>query len=325
MTAVKTARQRQPLISWLDRIQQRIAHVYDTLYSTRNREKIERFIIYLAVIGFLVHLFGIFLGRNVPALAPMGDVFGTFYLSAIYTPFSFILFYEVLILVLSIPESTTLALATQFEIISLIILRNVFKDLARFENLEQIAQQTDIFVNILWKMGGGLLLFLMVTIFHHISHHRTHQEQEMGLPSPGLQRFVERKKIIALIISILLVAMEIVSIATWGFSSYLVVFAGVAPETISIDKFYVNLFTILIFTDVLILMLSLLQCNHYHLVIRNAGFVIATILLRISLAAARPYDIILALVAAVFAILMLVIYKYSAQIKASHTAPWIDH
>lgn len=108
MTAVKPARQPQPLISWLDAIQYRIAHVYDALYSTHNREKIERFIIYLAVVSFLIHLFGIFLGRNVPALASLGDVFGNFYLSAIYTPFSFILFYEVLILVLSIPESTTL-------------------------------------------------------------------------------------------------------------------------------------------------------------------------------------------------------------------------
>ncbi len=303
---------------WFRALEQRIAQTYDRIYTHEREVFLERLIVYLAVAGFLIHLSLIFLCSTVPGLAAFRRVFGTNYLSAIYTPFSFILFFEMLLLVLTIPESTTRAVGTQFEIISLITLRNVFKDLAAFENLSQIAQQIDDFIVILTDMGGGLLLFLLVAVFYHISSRRTAQEQAMGVPTRALEHFIARKKIIALGLSFLLFSLVITSLAQWVQVSYLAVVAGTPPLRSFTTLFSTDLFTVIIFTDVLILILSLLLSNNYQLVFRNAGFVVATILLRISLSADKPYDIIVALIATVFGILVLLIYKYCSRIGASH-------
>lgn len=317
MALVNPLQQLRSFTAWVEQAQHRTARVYDALYTTHNREALEHLMVYLAAVGFLLHLFIIFLARSVPALSPLSVVVGTNFLSAIYTPFSFILFYEVLLMVLAIPESTTRAVGTQFEIISLIILRNVFKDLAEFESLEHIEQQFDAFLAILLDMSGGLVLFLLVTVFYHISR-RTAQAQAMQIATPALDQFVARKKVVALFLSGLLFVLAAGSLISWWQEGYQAILTGVAPGRTPTASFYTDLFTVLIFADVLLLILSLLLTNNYQMVVRNAGFVIATILMRISLSADKPYDVGIAITAALFGILVLLIYKYSSQIKATH-------
>ena len=54
-------------------------------------------------------------------------------ISAIYTPFSFILIYEVYLLIYYLPKSFTTYITKQYEIITLIIIRKLFKDLSSLE------------------------------------------------------------------------------------------------------------------------------------------------------------------------------------------------
>ncbi|MFN6048152.1 MAG: hypothetical protein ACK45C_09065, partial [Bacteroidota bacterium] len=49
--------------------------------------------------------------------------------SAIYTPFSFILIYEVYLLIYYLPKSTSIYIGKQYEIITLIVIRRIFKDI----------------------------------------------------------------------------------------------------------------------------------------------------------------------------------------------------
>src|ERR1700693_2989422 len=79
--------------------------------------------------------------------------------------------------------------------------------------------------------------------------------------------------------------------------------------------FYTDVFAVMIFTDVLILILSLVVSDSYELVFRNAAFVIATILIRFSLTVGRPYGAVLALSGMVFGIFTLLIYNYHARIR----------
>ncbi|MFN9581810.1 MAG: hypothetical protein ACK566_03965, partial [Bacteroidota bacterium] len=51
-------------------------------------------------------------------------------IAAIYTPFSFILVYEVYLLIYYLPKSTSTYIAKQYEIIALVIIRRLFKDLS---------------------------------------------------------------------------------------------------------------------------------------------------------------------------------------------------
>jgi hypothetical protein len=52
--------------------------------------------------------------------------------------------------------------------------------------------------------------------------------------------------------------------------------------------FYNDVFTVMIFTDVLILILSLVVSGRYEMAFRNAAFVLSIILLRFSLTEATP-------------------------------------
>ena len=70
----------------------------------------------------------------------------------------------------------------------------------------------------------------------------------------------------------------------------------------------------MIFTDVLIVILSLAVSDRYELVFRNAAFVISTILIRFSLTAVRPSGALLALSGMVFGILTLLVYNYHVRI-----------
>lgn len=310
----------QPAGGWLLMTQKRLARVYDQFFTTHRREEFERIIVYLAALGFLLHLLLIFATNTLPAFASLRPVVGANYLGAIYTPFSFILFYEVLLLVLIIPESTTMAVGTQFQIISLITLRNVFKDIAAFDNLNMIAAQIPELRAVAIDMGGALILFLLVSVFYQVARWRTAQELSLDPTAPTLHSFIERKKIIALLLSALLFVLAALSIITWLTASYAVVFGGAAPPRTLTTIFYTDVFTVLIFTDVLVLILSLLLSNRYQLVFRNAGFVVATILLRISLSAEKPFDVVLALGALLFGVLVLLIYKYSSWVSPAVVA-----
>ena len=81
--------------------------------------------------------------------------------------------------------------------------------------------------------------------------------------------------------------------------------------------FYPDLFTIMIFADAVILILSLLLSSHYELVFRNAAFVVSTILLHFSLAVQKPYDVELGLTSIAFGALVLLIYNCYLRVNVA--------
>jgi hypothetical protein len=108
----------------LDRL---INRLYDTFFGPRVRRWVETIIITVSIIGFLLHLLLIFLARV--HLIPTYELLAS-PIASLYTPFSFILIYEVYLLVLYIPKSITTYITKQYEIITLIVIRRIFKDLA---------------------------------------------------------------------------------------------------------------------------------------------------------------------------------------------------
>jgi len=105
------------------------------LISDKARRAGERVVVAIALIAFVAHLILIGL-RHVdllPAHSHHLDELLTNPIAAIYTPFSFILVYEVYLLVFYLPQSITQYIARQYEIITLIIVRRIFKDIANLE------------------------------------------------------------------------------------------------------------------------------------------------------------------------------------------------
>jgi hypothetical protein len=143
---------------WLD-------SAHDVIFSDRNRAALKQLAIRLSVAGFLVHLLLIFLARTLPHPPPIIAEAGGNYLAAISTPFNFILFYEVLTLIAALPASTTRSIASQFEIVSLIFIRDVFRDIAKASDLVTIHKLTLESLPMFLDMWAGFAMFLLVAVF----------------------------------------------------------------------------------------------------------------------------------------------------------------
>jgi len=284
--------------------------LFDRLYGSEHRALFRRATVQLALTGLVVHLGLVFVARQLAIPPPILEAVGTNYLAALYTPFSFVLFYEVLLLILSIPESTTRSIGKQYEILSLIVIRNVFKDIAEFESVADLAGQLDDFLAVLLDMGGGLVMFLLVAVFYHVNGRRPRRIETNPLYGERLRVFIGRKKVIALLLSILLFGLAAVNLTLWSAEVLSVARFGSVPTIDVRTIFYLDLFTIMIFADAVILILSLLLSSHYELVFRNAAFVVSTILLRFSLAVQKPYDVELGLASIASGVLVLLIYNY---------------
>jgi hypothetical protein len=112
-----------------------LAEVYEPCDTASFQSKLEKWFVGLAAGGFSVHFVLIALAKSIPSLnTGILSELDRNYLHAEYTPFSFILFYQVLLLVLALPRSHTSSVGKQYEIVSLIIIRRVFKDIGEFRD-----------------------------------------------------------------------------------------------------------------------------------------------------------------------------------------------
>ena len=80
--------------------------------------------------------------------------------------------------------------------------------------------------------------------------------------------------------------------------------------------FFEQFFTILIVADVLLLLFSFFITDEFHKVIRNSGFIISTILIRISFSISGGLNNLLIISAITFGLLILVIHnKFEREIS----------
>ena len=167
----------------------------------------------LAAGGFIVHLILIALARSIPSLNS-GVLSGLdrHYLHAVYTPFSFILFYEVLLLVLALPKSRTSSVGKQYEIVSLIVIRRVFKDIGEFRDPVTWVSQLDASMMVLMDMLAAALMFLLVTAFY-----RVRKTVVRSRPPENLNRFILIKMSVAALLCGVLLALAAYNLVGWIF------------------------------------------------------------------------------------------------------------
>jgi len=299
----------------MKRTEDSLASLYLWLFSARQQNRLEHLIVKLSVASFLVHVSLVFAASTLPHPGRLIEAVGTSYLSAIYTPFSFILFYEALMLIGAIPKSTTRSIAKQFEIVSLIFIRKFFKDIAHLADGGKIISLSPEIRRTLLDVCAGLLMFFLVSVFLHAAQKRLPPQEEGPTRSAELLKFIKRKELIALGLTVLFVVLVVSNLSAYVVQVYNNVYQGAAqPDPNAF--FYTDLFTVMIFTDVLIVILSIVVSDSYELVFRNEAFVISTILLRFSLTAAPPFAAPLALTGIAFGIVTVLVYNYNMQIRS---------
>lgn len=285
--------------------------IFNLLSREAVKKTLEKGVVYLSFVLFISHLSLIFLRNLYPEVAILQPLSAN-YLSALYTPFSVILVYEVYLLILALPLSFTNSIRKQYEIISLIIIRNVFKDISMFDDFDQLLQQTDVIIQIAADLGSGLLLFFLVGVFYHISLKRPNLSY---LTKSQVNKFVYLKERIAILLMVIFTSLTVYSVYVFGDALYQLIYF---EKTFTIDLgiiFFVEFYTVMIFSDVVIFIASFMFSQTYARLLRNAGFVCSTVMLRISLSAEPEISGIIAAVAVITGILSQLIYIYFNSIE----------
>jgi hypothetical protein len=293
-----------------------LSQAYDACFSGVGKVALKRLIVKISIAGFAAHLGLVFLAHCLSHPPLLVEAVGKNYLSAISTPFNFILFYEVLTLIAALPASTTRSIANQFEIVSLIFIREVFKDISAANEPDWIRTNPHYALPLFFDMWAGLVMFVFATVFQQVAQRQVRMPRNPEL-SAGREKFISQKKVVAVGLTVLLLSLATYHLTCFIVRIWMALAAGKPITLNATNVFYNDLFTVMIFTDVLMLILSLVISGRYEMVFRNAAFVISIILIRFSLTEERPYGAAIALLAMVFGILTLLVFNYHSRIRAS--------
>ena len=273
---------------------------FGTVFADTVRKKVENIILILAGFGFIIHLLLILLKElDLITVTELNQELLNDPISAIYTPFSLILVYEVYLLLFYLPRSFTSCISKQFEIISLIVIRKIFKDIPLMDlNDNWIFSEHNI--ELVVDLLGFLILFFLIYLFNK----DTKKLPKKNITDPSLIRFISSKKIVSLSLLVVMSFMALNTLFEWVSNIY-------SNQTITqIDSLFFNkFFTLLILADVIILLISFRYTEEYSKLIRNTGFIISTILIRLSFSSSGYLTMILILTGVSFAYLILKIYN----------------
>ena len=96
----------------------RVDSLHKKVFSEKNIKSFEKLILYFAIAGFLIHLLLVFLNLKYDVNYFVGlDSLLSNPISALYTPFSFILVYEAFLLIYYFPRSFTTSIAKELSLI----------------------------------------------------------------------------------------------------------------------------------------------------------------------------------------------------------------
>ncbi len=296
----------------MNRLQEKMNKKFEILYqkllSEETKKRSETIILIIAIASFIIHLaiiylvdFG-FISLNAPSELLKNPI------AAIYTPFSFILVYEVYLLTYYLPKSITTYISKQYEIITLIIIRRLFKDLSSLSlsddwfNIKYDLQFT-------YDIIASILLFFLIYLFLKQRKNAILIGEKNEPNNEGIARFIKLKKVLATFLVLVIIFVAIYSFQHWLFG----VINSTAKTGVSFKNinniFFEQFFTILIIVDVILLLFSFFHTDKFHKVIKNSGFIISTILIRLSFSVSGLLNTLLIVSAIIFGLLILIIHN----------------
>lgn len=279
----------------------KIEKLHRYIFSDNNLKSFEKLILFLAVGGFILHLVLVYLNLNydIGLLKGLDDLL-RHPISALYTPFSFILIYEAFLLIYYFPRSFTTSIAKEYEIISLVMIRKVFGDIPMLNFEEGIINQEGLVL--LYDLLAILIIYYLIHLFK-----KTILKIPKRKPSININRFISYKKMLSIVLLPILLFLCMSNLYDWSYAVF------VNQEFLKNVNyiFFIDFFTILILVDVFILLISFQYTERYSQILRNTGFIISTILLRLSFSVSGISSIILLLSGVVFGLIILKIYQLS--------------
>lgn len=277
-----------------------IARFHDKLFHYWESNRNNRIVGSLLVLLFLGSIVAIQLNRMGLLPAGLQKITSQNFFDAINLVFIALLIYEIFLLIFSLSKSITSSLIKQFELLSLILLRDAFK---AFGSFHQPLDWKDDFNEILYMLTdsfGALVIFLLIILIVKQAEHKPFSKTK-----EDQRRFINIKKAIALTLTGVFIILGIDHMGFFFISQ-------------SNSDFFETFYTILIFTDILLVLISLRYSSSYIVVFRNSGFALATVFIRLALVAPPYFNVAIGVLAATFVLGLTYFYnKYRVELSQS--------
>ena len=247
--------------------------VFELCMGDETEDRIRKAAIVLAVVGFFVHIaFWALDSTGRISITGEASELVSSPLSSLYTPFSILLVYEVYQLTRTIPDSFSSSVGKQYEIATLLVVRDILKRLSEVESSEDWEISSDLGF-LLVECAAFLALFYTSLTYFRISEKST----KSGEMSGDIAVFIEAKRLVA---NFMLIVFLIT--AAYSFFSWI---ASVQDGGGSVSRviFFLDFFTFLILADILILLISYWFYTDFGNLARNTGFVLSTVIIRVAI------------------------------------------
>jgi hypothetical protein len=180
------------------------------------------------------------------------------------------------------------------------MIRKVFGDIPMLNFEEGIINQAGLVL--LYDLLAILIIYYLIHLFKKIILNIPKRK-----PTININRFISYKKMLSIALLPILLLLCVSNLYDW---SYAVFVTQEFLENVNYI-FFIDFFTILILVDVFILLISFQYTERYSQILRNTGFIISTILLRLSFSVSGVSSLILLLSGVVFGLIILKIYQIS--------------
>jgi len=258
--------------------------VFDEIEAYWKKERVQSAIGMALIFVFLLELASIALNRLGLIPAPLNTLIPRNYYYAINLAFVLLLAIEVVELIFSVSRSISDSVGKQLEILSLILLRFSFKELVHFEGPIDPVGHWKPLLYIISNGLGALLIFTVLGFYY-----RLQPRLKSTISTTERSQFIAKKKLVSLLLLIIFVCM-----GSYGLYEYI--------DQLSTFDFFEVFYSVLIFTDILMIFISLRYLPTFEAIFRNSGFALTTLLIRISLTSPPPYSAILGTGAAIYAL-----------------------
>jgi hypothetical protein len=272
---------------------QHIARITDRLEHFWEHFVMRRFAGTALVITYLSMIILIELNRQAILPPPLSSWLPTNHFFAVEIAFTVLLLTEVVSLIFGLTHSFSRSIGIQLEILSLILLRDTFKQFTTFSEPLEWSQVEQSIAPMIIDALGALSIFVIVVYYYRLNKSRPITQDEIDQ-----KQFITYKKIISLGLLTILVLIGIVDLVR------LVIGVPLYP-------FFETFYTVLIFTDVLMVLLSLRYSTDFTITFRNFSFTVLTVFIRLALIAPLVTGVALGIGAALIAVAITHAYNYS--------------
>ena len=247
--------------------------VFDMCMGEEAEDRIRKVAIVSAVVGFFLHI-GLWALDSTGRISITGEAseLVSSPLSSLYTPFSILLVYEVYQLIRTIPDSFSSSVGKQYEIATLLVVRDILKRLSEVEGTEGWEISSDLGF-LLVECAAFLALSYTSLTYFRMSDNST----KSGDMSGDIAVFVESKRLVANFMLIVFLLTAAYSFFTW------IVSVQEGGGSVSRVIFFLDFFTFLILADILILLVSYWFYTDFGNLARNTGFVLSTVIIRVAI------------------------------------------